>query len=318
MQERTQRGVESQSDLIRLMSALISGFSDPAIIVGRDLSTRAYNYRFYDLTGKRKHELESCMRAGTSLLELVSVANERDQEHIGRCLRTGHAIHLAEVVVRNQAGDSFVMLQSFIPIPDLDGTTAGVIVIFRDTSGETRMHEAYKELVAKEQARADRLESIVEQRTQELRQALEKVTRLSRTDPLTSTLNRRAFTEYAEDMLRLARRYDHSAGLLMCDLDYFKQINDSLGHQVGDMVLVATAKAIQNSVRVTDRVARFGGEEFVVFLPETSTDAVQIVAQRCREAIREISSGKDRRRCPASRSALASGCTPTMPPIWPD
>ena len=129
------------------------------------------------------------------------------------------------------------------------------------------------------------LETRVGERTQELSAALEQVTRLSRTDPLTNIPNRRALLEQADEALRMAKRHGREVALVIVDIDHFKRVNDTLGHQVGDEVLVAVAGALLGSVRETDHVGRLGGEEFVILLPETTAAAAFVVAERCRRAI---------------------------------
>lgn len=109
--------------------------------------------------------------------------------------------------------------------------------------------------------------------------------RLATTDPLTGVANRRALTSALEREYQRALRHDQPLALIMVDLDYFKQINDRHGHDVGDEVLVAAAAALAESVREIDMVGRLGGEEFVILLPETGEEAALQVAERCRKGI---------------------------------
>jgi len=106
---------------------------------------------------------------------------------------------------------------------------------------------------------------------------------LAQTDPLTQVLNRRALMDRLMSELDRARRYGHSVAVLMLDLDGFKKVNDTRGHIVGDGVLKDTAELLRSAVRSADFVARFGGEEFVVVLPETSLDGAVVFAERLRE-----------------------------------
>ncbi len=108
---------------------------------------------------------------------------------------------------------------------------------------------------------------------------------LAHTDPLTHTLNRRALTARLASELDRARRYDSVVSLLMIDVDHFKGINDTHGHLAGDDVLREVAALLQQAVRSVDVVARFGGEEFVVVLPETPLSGAIVFAERMREAI---------------------------------
>lgn len=105
------------------------------------------------------------------------------------------------------------------------------------------------------------------------------------TDPLTGLPNRRALMDRLTREVERATRYDHSIGLLFFDLDRFKAINDTYGHQFGDRVLKELAQIAQRSVRSIDLVARYGGEEFVAVLPETDGARALIVAERLRQNV---------------------------------
>ena len=113
-----------------------------------------------------------------------------------------------------------------------------------------------------------------------------KLMDLATTDPLTATQNRRAFLDAAQEIFSLAKRYGHPLSLLMIDADHFKAINDGYGHQVGDMVLVRLAQVTRSCLRTTDRLGRFGGEEFVVLLPESDQDSAIEVAERLLTVVR--------------------------------
>jgi diguanylate cyclase (GGDEF)-like protein len=115
-----------------------------------------------------------------------------------------------------------------------------------------------------------------------LRAALRRATRLARTDALTGVLNGRAFAVLAAREIDRMQRTRKPLSLAYLDLDDFKQINDSGGHLAGDTALRAVAKALTASVRRVDLVARMGGDEFAVLLPETSDAAAMEVLQRFR------------------------------------
>ena len=104
-------------------------------------------------------------------------------------------------------------------------------------------------------------------------------------DPMTGLHNRRFLQEYTENIVAGAIRRGKNIGLIMCDLDYFKQVNDTYGHNAGDIVLKETCKVIQRSVRASDIVIRFGGEEFLVVLLDVSGDDIMKVAEKIREQV---------------------------------
>jgi diguanylate cyclase (GGDEF)-like protein len=105
---------------------------------------------------------------------------------------------------------------------------------------------------------------------------------LARTDDLTGLANRRAFSEAAEGEFQRCRRFGSVATVLMIDIDHFKPINDTYGHQVGDEVLVALATILKRMARATDLPARFGGEEFVLLLVGTDLAGAAEMAERIR------------------------------------
>ncbi|WP_243363467.1 GGDEF domain-containing protein [Fundidesulfovibrio terrae] len=104
-------------------------------------------------------------------------------------------------------------------------------------------------------------------------------------DGLTRIHNRQSFDERLADELKRHQRYRHSLSLLLFDLDHFKAINDTYGHQAGDMVLKDVGAIMDDSCRETDFAARFGGEEFVVILPQTTEDQAWVLAERLRRKI---------------------------------
>ncbi|WP_323813090.1 sensor domain-containing diguanylate cyclase [Cellvibrio sp. NN19] len=125
-----------------------------------------------------------------------------------------------------------------------------------------------------------------EQKLVELQKELEQ---LSFKDGLTGLANRRKFDLSMEIEWRNAKRTGQPLSLIMVDIDYFKQYNDHYGHLQGDDCLKAVSKALNEcALRARDFVARFGGEEFVLVLPETSAEAVAVVAEHCREAIAKL------------------------------
>jgi two-component system, cell cycle response regulator len=118
-----------------------------------------------------------------------------------------------------------------------------------------------------------------------LREANEENRRLSITDPLTGAYNRRYLMEQLPRELDRASRYGRPIAAIMCDVDHFKKINDTHGHQVGDAVLRSFVAIIRKTIRGTDWVARYGGEEFVIVLPETNAANGVRAADHIREQV---------------------------------
>lgn len=112
--------------------------------------------------------------------------------------------------------------------------------------------------------------------------------KLARLDPLTGLFNRRAFYEVAEPILHNALRYDHSMSVIIFDIDKFKVINDQYGHNIGDEVIKVVAEITQKIKRKGDVSTRWGGEEFVILLPETGIERARALAERLRKNIESI------------------------------
>src|SRR6266850_135750 len=119
-----------------------------------------------------------------------------------------------------------------------------------------------------------------------LRAANERNQRLSITDSLTGAFNRRYFTKHLRKELERARRYRHSLALVMLDVDRYKEVNDSFGHQAGDEVLRTVVAMVSSDLRSgCDWIARLGGEEFAIVLPETGVAGALAVAEKVRSRI---------------------------------
>jgi two-component system cell cycle response regulator len=119
----------------------------------------------------------------------------------------------------------------------------------------------------------------------EIKQAMEKMAELSTKDELTGLYNRRYFMEFSEREVAGAARYEQDLSLLMLDLDFFKQINDTHGHPAGDAVLKQTARLLKTSIRNYDAACRYGGEEFAVIMPNTCLTDARIFCERVRKKI---------------------------------
>ena len=121
-----------------------------------------------------------------------------------------------------------------------------------------------------------------------LEQALAGVREEALTDPLTGLYNRRYLWEFLRREWVRARRRGQPLSVIMLDLDHFKRINDSFGHQAGDYVLAAVAALLRNQIRASDIVCRYGGEEFALVLPEASYERVRQRAEEIRSAIKQL------------------------------
>ncbi|HEX8943388.1 MAG TPA: diguanylate cyclase [Gemmatimonadaceae bacterium] len=133
--------------------------------------------------------------------------------------------------------------------------------------------------------RIKRLQDALEERERQLLEANERLRHMSQTDALTGLDNRRYLEERIDEMFEHARRLNEPFACVMCDLDRFKSVNDTYGHQAGDAVLKQFARILRHEVREIDRVGRYGGEEFMLLLPGTVLDAAVTFAERVRKEV---------------------------------
>lgn len=148
------------------------------------------------------------------------------------------------------------------PILDEEGTISHVIEYVRDITDRKLAEEERKRLI-------------------------EKLEFLSITDSLTGLLNRRVVIERLNSEIERVKRYGFDLSLILCDLDYFKEINDTYGHNTGDEVLKIVSGILKESVRAADIVGRYGGDEFLLILPETSIKGAEDMAERIRLAVQD-------------------------------
>lgn len=142
------------------------------------------------------------------------------------------------------------------------------------------LNESQRQLVVSNQELADRI--------QELQAVRDELSRLVSTDSLTGLCSRRRWFELASTEFSRSRRYRRSLAFLMADLDFFKRINDTFGHDAGDEVLRQFARVLRGICRDSDFAGRVGGEEFAVVLPETSSAGAEEVARRIVAACRTL------------------------------
>jgi diguanylate cyclase (GGDEF)-like protein len=149
------------------------------------------------------------------------------------------------------------------------------------------LHEKTKQSEEELRRARDELEAKVQERTSELGEANAKLRELAITDDLTGLFNRRYLVRALEAEFIRAIRYNRNFSVLLVDIDYFKEINDRYGHSCGDTVLIRLASLIRGCLRTSDMVARYGGDEVAILLPETEKSKATEVAQKLRGLIEE-------------------------------
>lgn len=158
---------------------------------------------------------------------------------------------------------------------------------------------------------SETVEAHIEARTANLVRDNQKLKEMATTDALTGALNRRSFFELAEQELKKSQRYNLPLSAIMIDLDHFKSVNDTYGHQAGDVVLQSAARLIQENIREIDIFGRYGGEEFAVLMPNTPMPEVKDMAERICQMIAAHPVQVDEASIPVTASLGAAGVDDT-------
>lgn len=177
-----------------------------------------------------------------------------------RAIRDGETSLDEEIVIECFDGTRKIILNSAMPLFGEDGSIRGAIIVNQDITARKQIE-------------------------QELESTLSRERMLARTDDLTGAFNRRHFFDLAQHELAIARRYRQPLAVILLDIDQFKKINDTAGHDAGDEVLRRVAHAARKHLRAADVFARYGGDEFIILLPRTKAVEGLVVAERIRGAI---------------------------------
>jgi diguanylate cyclase (GGDEF)-like protein len=183
------------------------------------------------------------------------------------------------------------------PITDGRGTVRGCLVSFTDVTELDRKNVELQSALGELQASRQKIEA----QNEELKQ-------LAAIDPLTATMNRRAFFEVSEELVRKTKADGGQLCCLMTDIDKFKGFNDTYGHGVGDQVLIQVARVLKAALRPTDVMCRYGGEEFCILLPGVDALRAAVVAERIRFRV-EAQAGPGIRSIPGMRVTASFGLT---------
>jgi diguanylate cyclase (GGDEF)-like protein/PAS domain S-box-containing protein len=268
--------LQVKNEGLRLFEAVIAQMGEGIAITDMqqpDMPITYVNPRFETLTG---------YSAADVLGKNCRFLNQRDrtQPEVVQ-MRNAINAHLPfQVTLRNfrKNGEAFWNSVTASPVHDDKGNVTHFIGIQRDVSDildtQDQLNRACQELQT--------LNQELEQRVSERTQALEK---LATTDPLTGTYNRRFLMDRAEIEIALAKRQSYDLSLVMLDIDWFKSVNDTYGHSVGDRVLILLCDTVKRELRLGDMLARIGGEEFVMLLPHANLATAQQVAERLRTQV---------------------------------
>jgi diguanylate cyclase (GGDEF)-like protein/putative nucleotidyltransferase with HDIG domain/PAS domain S-box-containing protein len=179
--------------------------------------------------------------------------------------------------LQTQKNDYRTFVVNAAPVKSPDNSILGLVVCLEDVTPLERERDQLNKTLAQ-----------LESSREEIRKQNEELRILATIDPLTVCLNRRSFFEQFEVQWKTSQRYNHPISCIMIDLDHFKNINDSWGHTVGDRVLQSIASVLRKTMRDSDAICRYGGEEFCVMLPHSDVDIAYLVAERFRKQVMEL------------------------------
>lgn len=198
-----------------------------------------------------------------------------------KCIALNKPVTYNESAIIDETGERF-WNTTILPVVDEEN---GSVRIF----GISREFTPLKKIEQELQRINETLDEQVKARTKELEEANARLQFLSTMDDLTQLPNRRYFEEFFQQSWEHAQKEETAISLVMCDIDYFKKINDTHGHLVGDLVLKEIAKAIHIfAPKKADFIARYGGEEFVMVLCDTSIDVAYQICMQIQDNLRTI------------------------------
>lgn len=252
-------------------------FIDAFVLINIDKRVLKFNQMFCATLGMRAIDV----RKANSIDDLLRTEiTNSSKSAIELILEATGPMRIDEVCARKgNSSEEMQLIVSSYPYLDDDGKLLGACVLLRDVTAESNLQGKYKE------------------------KAIQSVT-----DPLTGLFTRRYFEDWIDKEIERCKQNGQSPsiGVLMFDLDKFKTVNDTFGHQAGDYVLAETAKVLKLSSRKSDVLGRFGGEELIVLLLGTSPRGCCIAAEKFRQAIQNNEYIFEGRRIPVTTSVGVS------------
>jgi diguanylate cyclase (GGDEF)-like protein/PAS domain S-box-containing protein len=245
---------------LRQLSSAVEHSPSAIVITDANGHIEYINPKFTALTGFTFEELRG--KTPPNTYGAGELQDEAGRSEHWQTIRDGKEWR-GEMLNRKKDGETYWEAVSISPIMN----SAGIITHFVAVSEDITLRKENEEKI------------------KHLNAGLEK---LAMTDHLTSLYNRRYFMQRGAEEFKRSRRTNHPLSLLMLDIDHFKRVNDTHGHEAGDMTLQQVAAALKSSLRETDILGRLGGEEFAVLLPNTLSKEAGLLAERIRHAVERM------------------------------
>lgn len=233
-------------------SGLLEVLLDAYCVVDRENTVVGFNIAFTELCGLSHRRI---LKTG-NFCKLLLTERCPDNCPALEILKSGKSIRIDELRGGTKGYHELEMILSGVPIFSKDGTLLGALITIRNVTAESSLQKKYYE------------------RTQ-----------ASIHDGLTRIYNKVTTETFLHKMIQTALRHNEPLSIVMCDIDHFKKINDSYGHQAGDHVLVGVANKLVEVSRDSDLVGRVGGEEFLICLGRSPKEGAMVFSERLRETI---------------------------------
>ena len=273
--------VELLRNKLLLYEALLDAVPNPIFVKSEDAHFSFFNKAYEQFFGMKRED-----RLGKSVLDLDYIPledRERYQKEDLDAINRGLEVHYDTEYDTPTGKRDALYWSKGIAVP-----ATGEKALIGQLVDITHLRTLEKELEQKVDALRHSEESLAA-KVAELEAAQSELNRLCRIDPLTGLANRMCFHEQMIESMDFAERYDLPFSIIMGDIDHFKSVNDTYGHEMGDDVLKAFGKLLHDTCRRGDMAARYGGEEFIVILPMAKLEAALMVAERIRAGMEKLS-----------------------------
>ncbi len=267
-----------------IFGTILDALSDGVYTVDADMNIAVWNSGAESITGYRHDEVRGRRCADKILIHVDETGNA--QCGIDCPLQkalSGEEV-FREIYLRHREGYRVPVQVHAFPLKNGDGTVTGAVEVFKDESVRMALTEKIKEL--------------------------EVMAEKALYDPLTELFNRRYIKADIENRLNEMERYEWKFGILFIDIDHFKNVNDSHGHEVGDKVLNMVAKSLLKNARPFDIVGRWGGEEFIAVIVNVDEDHLAHIAERFRSLVEQSGFEREGEEVSATVSVGATMAVP--------